>query len=741
MTGMIGIPPSRRVRLLATLLALIVSPLSVESYAQDGGQSESKSVEVPDTGEQKGANERPPITFTSAQASAGRTAYAEHCALCHGEDMEGFGLAPSLIGSRFNQTWRGKSAGILAYHLRRMPPEDGDDPVRLSDKTHTDILAHILSSNDFTAGDVGLPSDLETLGEVIIPPLDGVDYDPDAPVDPSPGQVELLESLPAVTDEMLNNPPPGDWLLWGRTRDMQNFSPLKEINKENVSQLKPVWRVPLRDGWSNPAPLVHQGVMFLQTFPDKVLALDASNGMVLWRYQHEGDFRSAPKMGIALHGDKVLVPTSDLHVVALNAKTGEVIWGHAIVHDDPALKLRSAPLVAGSKVIQGVTAIRVPKGGFIVALDIDTGAESWRFNTVGRPGELGGDTWNDLPLEERSGGSVWHQGSYDAELNLVYFGTAPTYDTGPLLHPIDKEGVTNDALFTNTTLALNPDTGDLVWHYQHLANDQWDLDWAFERQIIELPFKGAMRTVVLTVGKMAILDALDAATGEYLFSMDMGLQNIVASIDPLTGEKVINPETMPDLTEQRYIAPNHFGARCWPPLSYNPQTKHLYLPLAEGSVMAGPEGGYTIFSSNVMLDDRPIRGSDGKMGRLQALNLEDQSFAWQYRQAAPLISSLTATASGLLFAGDLNRSLMAFDDATGDVLWQTELDDVPGSNITIYSVDGKQYVTVVVGLTNYFSRDWSYLYHRFAESFDNPVNDSPRGGAAIWTFALGGMGL
>ena len=152
----------------------------------------------------------------------------------------------------------------------------------------------------------------------------------------------------------------------------------------------------------------------------------------------------------------------------------------------------------------------VPRGGFILAIDINSGEEVWRFNTIARPGEPGGNSWNGLPLDERSGGSVWHQGTYDAELNLIYFGVAPTYDTGPLLHPVDDEGVTSDALYTNCTIALDPNTGELVWHYQHVANDQWDLDWVFERQIVDMQIDGRRRKVVMNVGKMAILDALDA---------------------------------------------------------------------------------------------------------------------------------------------------------------------------------------------------------------------------------------
>ena len=682
-------------------------------------------------------DEAQPPSFSAAQSAEGRTEYREHCAVCHGAKLEGVDVSPSLTGARFDYTWRGKSVEILSFHLRRMPPESVAEPGSLSEETYTNILAYILRTNGLESGDVELPSGLDAQSDLIIPMVPGMDYDPFVPVIKTEKQTALLNNLSSVTDEMLRNPSPNDWLHWGGTYDMHNFSRLDEINRGTVGNLRLAWRAPLRFGGANPAPLVHEGVLFLYTHPDTVLAMDASNGDVLWRYEHESNTRANNKMGIALHEGKVLVPTSDLHVLALDSRTGALIWDHTIPREHEGFQLRSAPLVAGDKVLQGVMGIYTPKGGYIVALDVETGEEAWRFNVIPRPGEPGGHTWNDLPIEQRSGGSVWHQGSYDPDLNLAYFGTAPTYDTKPLTHPIGKEGVTNETLFTNCTLAFNPDTGELVWYFQHFVNDQWDLDWVFERQILELPIDGKMRKVVLTVGKIAIVDALDAATGEFLFSIDMGLQNIVASVDPKTGEKILSPfAAVPDKTKETFIAANNDGLRNWPSLSYNPETKRLYLPLIETGMLASDKG-YQLTSADIRLDARPFPDSDGKLGRIQAVDLGEQELDWRYRQSPPIMSSMMATAGGLVFGGDLNRSFMAFDDATGEVLWKTEMDDVPSSNIVSYSVDGKQYVAVVVGMTNYNVRDLGHLYHRFAPELDMPVNDSPKGGAAVWVFALG----
>jgi alcohol dehydrogenase (cytochrome c) len=677
-----------------------------------------------------------PPEFTVEQSAEGRSAYRQHCASCHGAKLEGADIAPALVGSRFDYTWRGKSVGTLSFHVRRMPPESALETVDINDETYTNILAYMLRANGLAPGENALPSNPDALGGLTIPTIPGMDFDPFVPVAKTEAQTALLDNLPTVTEEMLLNPSPTDWIHWGGTYDMHNFSRLLQINRENVGRLKAAWRVPLRNGRNNPAPLVHRGVMFVYAVPDTLVALDASNGDVLWRYAHGSDARVNNHMGVALHGDHVYVPTSDLHVVALEAKTGKVVWDHAIPREYPGIELRSAPMVVKDVVIQPVMGIYTPKGGFVVGLDRKTGEELWRFNVIPRPGEPGDNTWNDLPLEKRSGGSMWCQGSYDPELNLAYFGTAPTYDTKPLVHPVDKNGVTNDALFTNCTIALRPETGELVWYFQHLANDQWDLDWVFERQIMELPVDGKKRKVVMTIGKLGILDALDAATGEFLFSMDMGVQNVVKSVDPKTGDKTLHPYAkVPDPTKEVFIASNNDGARCWPTLSYNPITKRLYVPLAKGGFLVGTEG-YQLVSTDVKMQAQPFPDSDGNMGHVQAVDLAGRKFRWRHEQSPPVISSMLATAGGVVFGGDVNRNFMAFDDKTGEVLWKAQLDDLPSSNIVSYSVKAKQYVAVVVGHTNYHVNGWARTYHKFAEELKMPVNTAPKGGAAIWVFAL-----
>jgi alcohol dehydrogenase (cytochrome c) len=676
-------------------------------------------------------------SFTANQAAQGNLNYLFFCTECHGNALQGADIAPALSGPVFTQKWAGKTLDVLFTHMQRMPPAA---PGSLGNTAYTDVLAHLLRFNGMPAGDTPLPASAAELSKFTFG---------EAPARVNTtrlasGREPALKNLSSVTPAMLDMPAPENWPAWQRSLNSHGFSPLQQINTKNVGQLKQAWRIPLPPGSSMPAPLVHDGVMFMYTYPDTVMAIDAASGELLWRYQHQSSVPVSRKMGIALHGNKVLVPTSDMHVLALNARTGALLWDHAIETQKlpggrfggGRYELRSSPLVAGENVILGVTASVTPGGGFIVAVNLNSGMETWRFYTLARPGQPGGNSWNGLPLNERSGGSVWIPGSYDSQLNLAYFGVAPTYDTGPLLKKSALAGVTNDALYTNSTLAFNPDSGELVWHYQHVANDQWDLDWVFERQIITIPVNGVLRKVVINVGKMAILDALDAATGEYLFSIDMGLQNVVTAIDPKTGAKTIDPATMPDPGTRQLICPDLAGARSWPPSAYNPNTRRLYVPLTEGC-MSGSAEGFKLLSSGVALTftAHPL-SADGKMGRLQVVDLEKQALGWRHRQATPLISSLLVTAGGLVFSGDLDPSLKAFDEASGKLLWQQELDDVPSSNLISYGVGGKQYVALVQGYSNNHVRDLNGLYRDTAAKNGRTLPPTPNGGSAVVVFTL-----
>jgi alcohol dehydrogenase (cytochrome c) len=540
-----------------------------------------------------------------------------------------------------------------------------------------------------------------------------------------------LDRATPVTDAMLANPPPGDWLSWRRTQDGLGFSPLTGITKDNVGQLQLVWSLSLPPGPNAATPLVHDGVIYVHAFGDHVQALDAATGAELWHYARQLPESSRPtlKRNLALYGDKLYFGTSDVHVVALNAKTGAVVWDTPITEPGSGFGLSGGPLVAHGKVMQGVNG-QAPGGAYIVGLDAETGKEAWRFYSIARPGEPHGDSWNGLPLDKRTGGSVWTAGSYDPKRNLAFFGPAPTYDTGPLRDPVGKRGITNEALYTNATIALDPDTGKLAWYFQHVPNDQWDFDWAFERQLVTLPVNGRDRDMLLTSGKEALYDALDLDGGKYAFSIDLGLQNIITGIDPKTGAKQIDPKLIPSREKAITVCPHAGGAKSWIPGSIDPQKKILYVPLVEScmDLTPVPQDQRGSLSTGVRWTIRPRLDSDGRYGRLQAVDLATRKTLWTERQRAPQSSGVLATAGGVLFAGALDRYFTAYDAGNGKALWRSRLPDVPSAAPITYSVNGRQYVAMVVG----YGSPQTMTFPMLTPEIDLPIVRS----AAIAVFAL-----
>ena len=550
-------------------------------------------------------------------------------------------------------------------------------------------------------------------------------------------RADRLAGVTPVTDQTLRAPAAGDWLMWRRTYDGQGFSPLKQINRKTAAALTQAWSLDLPSGPNEITPLVHDGVIFIAS-GGKVQAIDGVSGDLLWEYSRAAAAArfspaSAVVRSIAIYEDKVIVPTPDRHVVALDVKSGKVVWDHEVLPaSEPGPRLSGGPLVAHGKVIQGVTSCNGLKGGcFIVALDAKTGNEVWRFQTISRPGQPGGDSWNGAPVEERFGASVWNAGSYDPDLNLVYFGVGQTYDAATLLQAHDKKGESADALYTNSTLALDPDTGRLAWHYQHFNRDVWDYDWTFERSLVELNIGGASRKVSVTAGKLAIFDAVDRATGEYLLSRDLGLQTLVQSIDPKTGRKIIDPALEPVANKTVSMCPHGGGARNWLATSYDAATKMLYVPLVEScmnftwkprSAAETAAGGSDL---DWELKARP--DSDGNIGRVEAINLQTGKVAWIKRRRAPQASAILATAGGVLFEGSRDRMFRASDSSTGRVLWSARLDASPSSTPVTYSVGGQQYVAVVAGGGGAHDITWAAL---------TPEIDSPAGSPSLWVFKL-----
>ncbi len=673
-----------------------------------------------------------PAPFTAAQATAGKTAYDRSCGGCHGMTLEGSGPAVTLKGPTFMAKYGGQPVEKLHADVRRMPPGSAS---AIDLNTHTAILAYLLQQNGGVAGARELPSVSEAqAGMVVAAPARGGALTaggagPGQLVNIAPKGKSRLDALRPVTEADLANPSPNDWINWRRTRDVMGYSPLAQISRANVGKLATAWTWSLPKGANMMAPIVRDGVLFAYSSGDVVEALDATNGQLLWRHQRRLDagYAHTGKKGLAIAGDKIIVPTSDTHILALDFKTGRVVWDHKVsAGGETALQIKSAPLIVGNKAIIGMNGFAQVEGGnFVLAIDLATGKEVWRFYTIARPGEPGGNSWNDLPLDRRTGGSVWEGASYDPTTKLIYFGAAPSYAVEPLRVNLNRPGVTNDGLYTNSTIALNVDTGKLAWHFQHQKNDQIDQDWAFERQLLDITVDGKTRRVVVTAGKQAIYEALDATTGKYLFSIDLGLQNIITAIDPVTGEKTINPKAVPAPGQPLVrlglagICPDALGARNMMTNSYSPATRLLYAPTTDTCVHPFPDG--TRWQKN------PDPATDGQYGIIQALDLNSRKVAWVKRFAAAPVSGNLSTAGGLLFTGDADRWFRALDERNGRELWKVRLDNEPASYPVTYSVGGKQYVAIGT------NEGWLHV-----QAMRNvaKITPPPNPGATLWVFAL-----
>lgn len=674
--------------------------------------------------------------FTDAQAERGKATYTRSCLQCHGKDLEGGQFAPPLFAIAFLQRWAGRPvAELLSVMQATMPPGNAGS---IDVSAYVDIIAYILKRYGVEAGSLPLPVHSASLSTMLMPGkgmLELMVAGPSGELAPGvalpqwPARADPLKDLTPVTDTMLKDPPSGAWLGWRRTQDAVGFSPLAQITRDNVQNLRVAWTLGLPAGSNQATPLVHDDVMFVHSFGDHIQALDATSGDELWRYSRKLPPGRAAMVhrNIALYDDRVYLSTSDAFMVALEAKTGQVVWEQSL-GDFTTTEAKGGPLVAKGVVMQGLNAAH---GGYIVGLDAATGKSLWRFHSIAQPGDPNYGSWNGLPLEQRSGGSVWTAGSYDAERHLAFFGPAPTYDTGPLRNLVKEPGITNDALYTNTTLALDPETGRLVWYYQHLSNDQWNLDWAFERQIVYLPVKGKKRKFVITAGKPAIYDVLDAETGAYAFSIDLGLQNFITAIDPKTGVKSIDPNSVPGDGERKTICPHQGGGKNWLPASFNPTTQILYVPLVESCMDLIPTSkleGVNL-STNVRWTLRARPDSDGKYGRLQAINFETRKTVWMTRQRAPQTTGVLATAGNVVFAGALDRWFTAYDAATGTSLWKIRVNDTPNAAPITYLAKGKQYIALIVGVSGYGQ---AAIFPPLVPEILPPVAPN----SAIWVFEL-----
>jgi PQQ-dependent dehydrogenase (methanol/ethanol family) len=516
-----------------------------------------------------------------------------------------------------------------------------------------------------------------------------------------------------VTDAMLQKPDASEWLMWRRTLDGWGYSPLTQINRNNVTQLRLVWTRGMAAGGSNEStPLVHDGVMYLPNTGDNIQAIDAMTGDLIWDYQRPlRNDRRGTNRNIAIYGNTIIDTSMDNAVYAVDAQTGKLAWETQILDPTKPANASSGPIIANGKIISGRQCQpgATHEGCIITAHDAKTGKELWRARTIPRPGEPGDETWGGVPMEQRWHVGTWMVPSYDPELNLIYVGTSVTIPAPKFI----LGGNDNKHLYHNCTLAIDADTGKIVWYYQHIV-DHWDLDHPFERILVDTAvapsardvlwinpkIKAGERRKVITgiPGKTGVVYTLDRKTGEFLWARPTVQQNVIKTIDGNTGAVTVNEEALFTRVNQSVVTcPGSTGGKNWPAGAYSPLTNTMYFPLqnmCQTATTTTDQRDPTKVYGLQMVQQIPL-GMD-KVGTVFAVSAETGQTTWKYEQRADTLS-VVATGGGLVFGGDDAGRFRALDDKTGKVLWETNLNS-PVSGFPIsFAVGGKQYVAVTTG--------------------------------------------
>ena len=664
-------------------------------------------------------------SFTADQASAGADVYETACAVCHLANMQGTGDAPQLAGTDF-RGFRGNEPAVelIRYLRAAMPPgEEGS----LSDGEYAAVSAYLMQENGVAPG--GAPLTLDSRGALVLGGRDVVALSgpivPPVPgqpgTGPSPGGVNSLpdfgalsetatgatrtyrpiEDFAPVTDGELRDPDPGDWLSPRGNLESWGYSPLDQIHTGNVAQLELAWVWGMEDGTrSQPAPLVRDGVMFLPNWGNTIQALDATDGTLLWEYRRSFPDGMSGGRGrartIALWEDLVLVSTNDAYMLALDAATGAVRWETRVAEPGLGFENSSGPVIAGGKAINGINGCTrlIVESCFITAHDARTGRELWRRYTIARPGEPGGDTWGGLPLELRGGGDVWNTGSYDPDLGLVYFGIA---QAKPWASASRGLTMADSALYTSSTLALDEDTGEIVWYRQHVPAESLDLDEGMEQVLVDIEGIPAL----LTSGKHGVHWKLDRRDGSFLGLAEMVYQNVLELDSEIGTVRYRSDIRDAQVGAWLSVCPSTAGGKNWHATGYHPGTGLIVAPLSQSCMdysardVEMVEGAGTSGGTRAWWE---MPDTEGNLGKLGAYHVETMEEVWSVEQRAPFLTSALTTGGGLVFMGDYDRWLRAHDVATGERLWETRLATAVQGYPMSYEVDGVQYIAVPTGV-------------------------------------------
>ncbi len=624
-------------------------------------------------------------------ATSGASLYASACAACHGADGRGTPQAPSLL-PRVNAD---DDAGLATY-LRSGNPERGMPPAAVPEEQLPALVAY-----------------LRTLAVAAAADLTQVSAQQDTTHQRS------LDNFVPRPEALLLNPDPGDWLSFSRTLDAQRFSPLAQIDTSNVDKLTLAWSRGMAEGLSYTIPLVYDGILYVTTPDSAILALDATNGDLVWEYRRvdAGAGAFGRSKTLSMFADMVYFTPPDNTLVALDARTGAVRWE---THTGPRGN-SAGSIVARGKVISNGTCGSGPRAACVItAHDALTGELAWQFHTTEGPDNvIGENTWGNTPVEDRLASPWGLPGSYDPETDLIYWGIAnPMPTTRANRHEEDSANVGYSApteLYSNSTVALDPDTGKLQWYYQHLPGDDWDLDMNEERVIASTTInpdpahvkwinpniaRGSTRDVVVNVGEGGGLWLLDKHSGEFIWAtpFPFDVPNFfLSSIDIETGRTHINRDLLVDEPGENHVI-CYLNTRSFWPTAYYPEKNALYVPYTRNCLDMTSERLVTLTRESRVGSAEPGVPED-ELNGLAKVNLETGEITHWPSGRIPTNSAILTTAGNLVFWGDIDRRYEARNADTGEVLWHTTLGGpISVSNIS-YAVDGRQYVAVIAGKT------------------------------------------
>jgi alcohol dehydrogenase (cytochrome c) len=555
------------------------------------------------------------------------------------------------------------------------------------------------------------------------------------PIAPPPMPAILKQYVP-VTADRLKNPADGEWPMFRRTYDGWGFSPLSQITPDNVGRLQPLWvfSTGVANGHEAP-PIVANGVMFVATPGNQVVAIDAKGGTLLWRYR-----RPLPNpvvllhptsRGVALYNDKVYFAAGEAVLVALDARTGAEVWSTNVAENASGYYMSLAPLVADGKVMIGTSGGELGIRGYVAAYDAETGKEVWKTHTVPAPGEPGSETWPKGEQWKTGGGSVWVTATYDPATNLSFWGTG---NGGPWMGD-QRPG---DNLYIGSTIALDVRTGQIKGHMQYSPNESWDWDEVSPPILIDYQRGGRTIKGLVNVARNGYLYFLERTNGTINFvdGTPFVRQNAFKGLDPKTGRPILDEAKKPGTDKLADFCPSWWGGKNWPPAAFNPNTRMLYIPANENlcSTMIGREITYTPGRNYTGATSNLYAYPGAKhFGEVQAWDVDTGKRVWTHTFAKSANwGPVLTTGGGLVFGGGTNdRMFRAFDARTGKVLWEAPTNSgIIGVPIS-FSVGGTQYVAVQSG----WGIDSRGMQARLNREFPGEYPEVPEGGA-VWVFAV-----